>query len=44
MTSKKEATELLTLLKKHRVNINIINESPDPWKDTLMMNKILKKI
>ncbi|MFH1972510.1 MAG: TIM barrel protein [archaeon] len=44
MTPRKEATELLTLLKKHKVNISIINESPDPWKDALMMNKILKEI
>jgi len=44
MTPKKEATELLTLLKKHKLDISIINESPDPWKDALMMNKILKEI
>jgi deoxyribonuclease IV len=43
-TNKKEATELLTLLNKHKVNINIINESPNTWHDAIMMNKILKNI
>jgi deoxyribonuclease IV len=43
-TNMNEAKELLTLLKKHKVNINIINESPNTWNDALMMNKILKKI
>ena len=43
-TDKKEAKLLLILLKKHKVNINIINESPNTWKDTLMMNKILTEI
>ncbi|MBT3985106.1 TIM barrel protein [archaeon] len=44
MTPMKEAKELLSFLKKHKVNINIINESPDPWNDALMMNRILKEI
>ncbi|MAG78464.1 endonuclease IV [archaeon] len=43
-TNKKEAKLLLKLLKKHKVNINIINESPRTWEDTLMMNKLLNEI
>tara|TARA_Y100000310_G_scaffold340067_1_gene434661 strand:+ start:1195 stop:1950 length:756 start_codon:yes stop_codon:yes gene_type:complete len=43
LTSKKEAKELLDVLKRYKVNCTIINESPNPVKDVLMMNELLKK-
>lgn len=43
MTSEKEAKELLQLLKKHKIDITIINESPGPLDDVLMMNRILQE-
>ncbi len=43
MTSEKEAKELLGVLKRYKVNCTIINESPNPVKDVLMMNSILHK-
>lgn len=44
LTPQKEAKELLGLLHKYKVNCTIINESPNPLSDVLMMNKILNGI
>jgi len=44
MTPRAEAKNLIQLLIKHKIDITIINESPDPWKDALMMNKILNSL
>ena len=43
-TEPERAKELLTYLKKYKINIRIINESPRPLEDALMMKKILEKI
>ncbi|MBT4174246.1 TIM barrel protein [archaeon] len=43
LTNPKEAKELLSVLKKYKVNCTIINESPNPVNDVLMMNGILHK-
>lgn len=44
LTDKHEAKLLLEALKKHKLNISIINESPNPYGDAIMMNKILNEI
>ncbi len=43
LTNEKDIKELLTSLKKHNIDITIINESPDPFGDAVKMKKILKK-
>ena len=44
LTPKKMARELLTSLTKHKISLNLINESPDPINDAKMMNDILEKL
>ncbi|MBS3152665.1 TIM barrel protein [Candidatus Woesearchaeota archaeon] len=43
-TEPERAKELLGYLKKYDINIRIINESPQPVEDALMMKKILEEI
>ena len=43
-TPKEEAEKLLNSLNKNKINIRIINESPQPVRDTLMMQGILGKL
>ncbi|MFO8016530.1 MAG: TIM barrel protein [Candidatus Woesearchaeota archaeon] len=40
LTSEESVRELFTSLRKHDISITIINESPDPVGDALMMRKI----
>ncbi len=43
-TEYERAKELLEYLNKYKINIRIINESPQPVKDALMMKKILGRL
>ena len=43
-TEPERARELLTYLKEYKIDIRIINESPKPIEDALMMKNILKEI
>lgn len=43
-TEPERARELLTYLKKYKINIRIINESPQSVKDALMMKRLLSSI
>ena len=43
-TEPERAKELLEYLKKYKINTRIINESPQPLEDALMMKKILDKL
>lgn len=43
-TEPERARELLTYLKKYKINIRIINESPKPVEDALMMKKIFGEL
>ena len=44
ITEYERAKELLEYLKKYKINTRIINESPQPLEDALMMKKILDKL
>ncbi|MBW2980283.1 TIM barrel protein [Candidatus Woesearchaeota archaeon] len=44
LTQAKDIKELLSCLLKHKVDVTIINESPDPIGDALKMKKILEKL
>ncbi len=44
LTEPGRARELLTYLKKYKISVRIINESPDPVRDALMMKKIWNRI
>lgn len=44
LTSEDAIKELLRAFKKYKISIRIINESPDPLKDTIKTKKILEKI
>ncbi|MBN1354082.1 MAG: TIM barrel protein [Candidatus Omnitrophica bacterium] len=44
ITSQKDLTPLLGEIVKRSVSITIINESPDPFKDSLKTKKLLEKI
>lgn len=42
LTAEKDIKELFRYLKKYKIDITIINESPDPLGDALKMKKLLK--
>jgi len=42
LTNEKDIEKLLKALKKHKINIAIINESPDPFGDAVKSKKILE--
>ena len=42
LTSESYIKELFTPLKKYKIDITIINESPDPLGDSVKMKKLLK--
>lgn len=42
LTKDKDIEELLTALKKHKIDCTIINESPDPMGDSIKTKKILQ--
>lgn len=44
ITPEKEIKELLKYLKKYNISIRIINESPDPFGDSLKTKKILERM
>jgi len=44
LTKDKDIEELLKILKNHKIDCTIINESPDPMGDSLKTKKILQKI
>lgn len=44
ITNEKDIAELLKYIKKYGLNVNIINESPDPFGDSVKSKKVLKKI
>ena len=44
LTNEKDIEKLLKALKKHKINIAIINESPDPFGDAVKSKKILEKV
>ena len=44
LTNEKDIEKLLKALKKYKINIAIINESPDPFGDAVKSKKILDRI
>lgn len=44
ITPEKEIKELLSYIKKYKLDVTIINESPDPYGDCVKMKKILDKL
>ena len=44
LTEEKKIKDLLALIQKHKVDITIVNESPDPIGDSVKTLKILKEI
>lgn len=44
MTNEKDIEKLLKALKRFKISIRIINESPDPFKDCLKSKRILEKL
>ncbi|MDO8740640.1 MAG: TIM barrel protein [Candidatus Woesearchaeota archaeon] len=44
LTEEKDIKELITYIKKYNVDITIINESPDPFGDSIKTKRILEKI
>ncbi len=44
LTKEEDIRELLKSIKKYKKNATIINESPDPWQDSIKTQKILSEL